>query len=430
MQKKHIKPCVTLIVGCFWGDEGKGRAAFYESKDAYMCLRGTGGNNAGHTVVFNGKKYALHLIPSGIIRENVICGLGPGMVIDPSVLISEIKMLRDAGIDINPKNLVISDKAHIIMPYHKNMDLLQEKLKGDKKIGTTKRGIGPCYSDKVNRIGLRMEDLKSLKDFFDSAPENWETINNGFFHKLDNVIDYHNQIFNTFCDFENYIDVEDMYNLCKEYAIELAPYIRNIQPLINHALEYGKKIIVEGAQAYKLDLDHGDYPYVTSSNPNTCGTLSGLGIAPQYVKDVIGVTKSYCSRVGEGPFETEENNYIGNCIRTKGNEYGTTTKRPRRCGWLDLSIINYSKYVMGYTCLCVNHLDTIGKVIEELGQCLIKVDEGNPIEFNVGWDTSGCKTFEDLPKEAQQFISVIEKITDIPVKYIGIGADDSDTIVR
>lgn len=423
---------VTVITGAFWGDEGKSRASFYESQDAYMCLRATGGNNAGHTIVYNGKKYALHLIPSAIIRQNVICGIGPGVVIDPKVLIDEIKMLQGAGINVTPENLIISDKAHVILPYHKSLDALHESLKKDK-VGTTGRGIGPCYADKCNRIGIRMGDIKAVNEFLMSIPEDERFVfDENLITKLSIPVMYHNAKFKVFHKYNSTVSIDDMHDLCVNYSEVLAPFIQDLQPFINTAIEEGKKIVVEGAQAYCLDIDHGDYPFVTSSNPNTCGTLSGIGIGPKYVKEVIGVCKAYCSRVGEGPFPTEENNEIGDVIRKFGHEFGTTTGRPRRCGWLDLSMINYSKYLMGYTSLCINHLDTIGKIAEELDHVKIKLSD-NPIsyvEFHNGWDTTGCKTFDELPDNAKGFIELIETETGIPVKYIGIGEDNADTIIR
>lgn len=426
------KPCVTIVTGAFWGDEGKGRAAFYECQDAHMCLRATGGNNAGHTVVYNGKKYALHLLPSAIIRENVICGIGPGVVIDPQVLIEEIHKLQDAGIKITPKNLIISDKAHVILPYHKSVDALHESLKSNK-VGTTGRGIGPCYADKCNRIGIRMADLKDHAKFMEELPDTEKFhYNEILLKKISLPVNYHNTKFSAFKKPDFKVNPYSMYDLLVYYADVLGPYIKDLQPVINKALEKGKKIVVEGAQAFCLDIDHGDYPYVTSSNPNTCGTLSGIGIGPMYVKEVIGVCKAYCSRVGEGPFPTEQSNEIGNVIRELGNEYGTTTGRPRRCGWLDLSMINRSKYVNGYTCLCINHLDTIGLIGQQLGEIKIKIDDTDEYLdiFHGGWDTTDCVTYDDLPDAAKCFIETIEYQTGLPVKYIGIGADNANTIIR
>lgn len=412
-----IKPNVTVITGCYWGDEGKGRAAFYECKDADMCIRATGGNNAGHTVVYNGQKYALHLIPGGIINEHTVCGIGPGVVIDPQVLIEEIEMLQKSGINVSPENLVIASNAHIIMPYHKVADAFQESLKSNK-VGTTGRGIGPTYADKCNRVGLRMEDLL-LRD-------------NDLLNKIFITADYYKT---TFKAFSYPSEVTDTYSgalldFCREARDFLAPYIKDWNSCINTALADSKKIVIEGAQAYKLDIDHGDYPYVTSSNCNTSGTLSGAGIGPIYVKEVIGVLKSYCSRVGEGPFHTEQKNKIGNVIRDLGHEYGTTTGRPRRCGFLDLTIINESKGIMGYTCLALNHLDTIGKIINQLGHYEVRLSNNEYAQFYEGWDTTGCKTYMDLPDEARKFVELIEGVTELPVKYIGIGADNADTIIK
>lgn len=412
-----IKPNVTVITGCYWGDEGKGRAAFYECKDADMCIRATGGNNAGHTVVYNGQKYALHLIPGGIINEHTVCGIGPGVVIDPQVLIEEIEMLQKSGINVSPENLIIASNAHIIMPYHKVADAFQESLKSNK-IGTTGRGIGPTYSDKCNRMGLRMGDLL-LSD-------------SDLLHKIFIPAGYYKDTFKAFSYPSEVVDTYSgtLLDLCREYRKVLAPYIQDWKSCINPALADGKKIVIEGAQAYKLDIDHGDYPYVTSSNCNTSGTLSGAGIGPVYVKEVIGVLKSYCSRVGEGPFPTEQKNKIGDVIRDLGHEYGTTTGRPRRCGFLDLTIINESKGVMGYTCLALNHLDTIGKIIEQLGYYEVKLSNNEHAQFYEGWDTTGCKTYMDLPDEARKFVELIEGVTELPVKYIGIGADNAETIIK
>lgn len=410
-----IKPNVTVITGCYWGDEGKGRAAFYECKDADMCIRATGGNNAGHTIVYNGQKYALHLIPGGIINEHTVCGIGPGVVIDPQVLIDEIEMLQKSGINVSPENLVIASNAHIIMPYHKMADSFHESLKSNK-VGTTGRGIGPTYADKCYRIGIRMGDL--LLD------------DENLVKKLAVSSSFHRKVFiNTHFPISNIFPI-NLLAFCNRFREILAPYIKDWKSCINPALVDGKKIVIEGAQAYNLDIDHGDYPYVTSSNCNTSGTLSGAGIGPTYVKEVIGVLKSYCSRVGEGPFPTEQKNGIGDVIRDLGHEYGTTTGRPRRCGFLDLTIICKSKGVMGYTCLALNHLDTIGKIIDKLGHYEVKLSDNEYAQFYEGWDTTGCKTYMDLPNEARKFIELIEAITDLPVKYIGIGADNADTIIK
>ena len=422
---------VSVIVGLQWGDEGKGRVSHFISDDA-ICIRSTGGNNAGHTVVANGQKFALHLLPASIIKPNTISVLAPGVVIDLNVLSEEIKTLKKAGIEITPDRLVISPRAHVIFPYHIEMDKFHEESKGSNKIGTTLRGIGPCYSDKVNRIGLRMDDLLNCT-------------NQQAFRK----IQHSSQIVNRLTSNKPFKSAIDYWILNRP---ALLPYIRDEREVIFPALKEGKKINIEGAQSLYLDLDHGDYPYVTSSNPSTSGTIAAAGIGPKYIKEVYGIMKAYCSRVGEGPFNTELSNEIGDLIRELGHEYGTTTNRPRRCGWLDLVRLKNAITINGVTALCLNHLDTIGKVGLQVGYinvCTsyfytykgenrnidyvpVHSESCNPIyhRFEGGWDTTGCKTYEDLPKKAKEFIKFIEDYVEVPVKFIGIGPDDKDSIVR
>lgn len=432
---------VTVIVGCHWGDEGKGRAAFFESQDASMVIRSTGGNNAGHTIVYEGQKYAMHLIPGGIIRPNIISLLGPGLVIDTDVLIEEIEMLKAAGFTITSNNLAISGRAHVILPYHKDLDRLHEVLKEDGKVGTTGRGIGPAYADKANRVGIRMYDLLLPKD--------------KLYKKVDLAVKAHNQLFMAVEGFEDcVVDAKEMVEKLLYNATKISEFITNTDKLIQKAVEKGEKIVIEGAQAYRLDIDHGDYPMVTSSSPNASGTLSGAGIGPKYVEKVVGVTKAYCSRVGNGPFITEEDNPTGGLIRKLGHEYGTTTGRPRRCGWLDCVILKNAKVTMGIDVLCLNHLDTIGKIGNTLGEvkvCVAYEYKGKVISYipddieitgqkpvpiyktiKGGWrvNPKKCKSYDDLPIKAKEFIALIERYTGIPVKYIGYGADNKDTIVR
>ena len=422
---------VSVIVGLQWGDEGKGRVSHFVSDDA-ICIRATGGNNAGHTVVANGKKFALHLLPASIIRPNTISVLAPGVVIDLNVLAEEISILEKAGIKITPERLVISPRAHVILPYHIEMDKFHEDLKGSNKIGTTLRGIGPCYSDKVNRIGLRMDDLLNCT-------------NQQAFRKISHAF----QIVNRLTSNKPFKSALDYWILNRP---ALLPYIRDEREVIFPALKEGKKIIIEGAQSLYLDLDQGDYPYVTSSNPSTSGTIAAAGIGPKYVKEVYGIMKAYCSRVGEGPFNTELSNEIGDLIRELGHEYGTTTNRPRRCGWLDLVRLKNAITIDGVTALCLNHLDTIGKVGLQVGYINVCTSyfytykgENREIDyvpvhskactpiyhrFEGGWDTTGCKTYDDLPDKAKEFVEFIEAYAEVPVKYIGIGPDEKDTIVR
>lgn len=431
---------VTVIVGTHWGDEGKGRAAFFESQDASMVIRSTGGNNAGHTVVYEGKKYALHLIPGGIIRKGTKCVIAPGVVVDSNVLIEEIETLKKAGIKVTANNLAVSGRAHVILPYHKDLDRLHEALKGDGKVGTTGRGIGPAYADKANRIGIRMYDLLLPKKKLEA--------------KIELATKTHNQLFKNTEGFEDcVVDAKQLAGELKQNAKLLKSFIKNTDALIQKNIAKGKKIVIEGAQAYRLDIDHGDYPMVTSSLPNTSGTLSGAGIGPKYVEKVIGVTKAYCSRVGNGPFITEQDNKVGDTIREFGYEYGTTTGRPRRCGWLDGVILKNAKLTMGIDFLCLNHLDTIGKIGNKLGEiniCYAYEYNGETIDYipddmeitkqfpkplyksiKGGWEIpENCKSYEDLPEKAKDFIDFVELISEIPVKYIGYGADNNDTIVR
>lgn len=433
----------TVIVGAQWGDEGKGKCSCFESKDADMVIRATGGNNAGHTIVFENKKFAMHLMPSSIVREGVLNIIGPGTVIDPSVLIDEISTLQKAGVKVDTSNFGISAKAHIIFLYHKEMDQLCESLKANK-VGTTGRGIGPCYADKANRVGIRMGDLLLLNQG-----------NKGKLAlkvKISEAIAIPKKLFNQYNWYKE-LSIEDLLILCERYNETLGQYIVDTDHYVADYIFDQKKIVIEGAQAISLDLDHGDYPFVTSSNPNASGSCSGAGIGPMYVKDVIGVMKSYCSRVGEGPFPTEllpgEENDIGGLIRELGHEYGTTTGRPRRCGWLDLVKIKEGSVINSYSVLALNHLDTIGKIGKEVGYikvCIayqykgkmidytpsVDTDKIKPIylEFKGGWEIKGVTKYYELPKEAKAFIQYIEDYTDIKVKYIGIGPKNEDTIVK
>ena len=427
-----IKPCITIVVGSYWGDEGKGRVAAYEAQDARLVLRTTGGNNAGHTVYYDGNKIPLHLVPGGIVYDQATAIICNGVVIDPKVLHEEIQLLSKY-IDVSPEKLIISDCAHIIMPYHIDLDGIQEKMRGKNSIGTTMRGIGPCYEDQARRTGIRMQDLfrdeDSLKELLKRALK---------FHEHDlkkNGIKY---------------TVQELYDFCMEAKKNLAPYIRNPQPTIDDCIRNSEKIVIEGAQAKRLDILNGDYPNCTSSQCNPSGTLSGAGLSPILVKKVIGVCKAHCSRVGNGPLPTELNNEEGDLIRNEANEFGTTTGRPRRCGWLDLVPLIETT---DYTDLCINHLDTIGVIGNELGYikvCTSYIYQGREISyyptdievtgeiptpeyitFEGGWEIpKDCKTYKDLPYKARMFVRFIEQFTGVPVTYIGIGPNNEDTIVR
>lgn len=417
---------VDVVLGTFYGDEGKGKIIDYLSTKADYTVRCTGGNNAGHTINVNGKKYAFHLIPSGILNKNTKAIIGNGVVIDPKVLIEEINNLEDEG--ISTSNLYISDKAHIIMPYHIKMDELQEELRNNK-IGTTKRGIGPAYCDKFERCGIRVMDFISDR-FVTIARENIERKNEIL--KL-----YGKETLNADKIIAEYI----------ELSKKLKPYVTDTVYMIHKAIEQDKKIVCEGAQATLLDIDFGSYPFVTSSNPSIGGICTGSGIGAKYIGNVYGVLKGYSSRVGEGPYITEQANEIGDLIRELGHEYGTTTKRPRRCGWLDAVALKYAVILNGITALAINHVDTIGKM-DKIKLC-VAYKKGNNIDMkfscdeeylkdiepvyeefegNFG-DISNIKRREDLPENAKKYLNRIEELVGVPIKFIGTGAGRDNMII-
>lgn len=419
---------VDVVLGAFYGDEGKGKIIDYLSKDSKYAVRFSGGNNAGHTIEVEGKKFAFHLIPSGILNKKVKAILGNGVVIDPKVLIEEIDNLKKNGYKVD--NLYISDKAHVIFPYHIELDGMYEDIRKERKIGTTKRGIGPAYCDKYERCGIRMEDFigKNFKKYLKTNIENKNIILKAFGYEE--------------------VDFDKVYNEYKEYAKTLKKYVCDTTTMIHKALKNNEKILCEGAQATLLDIDFGSYPYVTSSNPTIGGVSTGAGIGSKYINEVYGVIKAYSSRVGEGPYVTELKDEIGDKIRELGHEYGTTTKRPRRCGWLDLVALNYAIMLNGITGLAMNHLDTIGK-LDKIKLCVAYEYKGKREEFfstnmdfltnskpiyeefegNFG-DISKCKTYEELPANAKKYIERIEEITNTKIKFIGTGPGREDTIIR
>jgi len=419
-----------VVVGTQWGDEGKGKYIDILAGDSDIVVRFSGGNNAGHTIVVDGLKYALHLIPSGILHPGKTCIIGNGVVVDPAVLLKEIKDLNEKGISTD--KLLISDRAHVIMPYHKELDELQEKFRGNANLGTTKRGIGPAYSDKTDRSGIRMCDLIDEETFAAKVKANLE-IKNLIIEKV-----YGGKGF----------DADKIIEEYSGYAKELRRYITDVNDVLFHAIKEGKNILFEGAQATFLDLDFGTYPYVTSSNPIAGGVCTGAGIGPIYIDEVYGVLKAYTSRVGSGPFPTEQNNETGDKIRELGWEYGTTTGRPRRCGWLDAVMIRYSARVNGLTSLAINHVDTIGKMgkiklcrayrkdgeeityfpasLKELAKC-------EPVyeEFD-GWDVdiSNVRKYEDLPANARKYLERIEELVGVKIRFIGVGKERHQVIVK
>lgn len=419
---------VNVVIGTNWGDEGKGRVTDYLSQTCEVAVRATGGNNAGHTIKVNETKFAMRLIPSGILSNKTIAIIGNGVVLNPKVLIDEINMLKDNGIDVD-KFLKISDKAHIIFPYHCELDLMLEN-KRKNKIGTTKNGIGPTYCDKFERSGIRVEDL--YKDNFKELLQTQVSNKNALL------------VLNGF----DALDFEQIYNNYVEYAKILKPYVCDTITLLHNYIKEDKNIVVEGAQATLLDIDFGSYPYVTSSNPTIGGILTGTGISARDIGDVYGVLKAYSSRVGEGPYVTEEDNEIGDKIRELGHEFGTVTGRPRRCGWLDLVALQYAIDLNGINYLNINHLDTIGK-FDTFKVCIAYLVNGEetkdfstnedflknatPIykEFDGNFgDISNCRKYEDLPTNAKKYIEFIENYTNCKAKLIGVGADREEIIIR
>lgn len=430
---------VTVIVGTKWGNEGKGRIAHQVSKEC-IAIRATGSSQAGHTVLVNGQKFTLHLLPSAIVLPNTRCIIGSGVVVDLPSLATEIKTLQAMGIKVSPDRLIISPRAHIILPYHVSMDKMHESLKGEQKLGTTLSGVGPCYSDKINRIGIRMEDFANL-----SIQE--------LMAKISHIIKIDNVVLNAFSPGSA---ITNLHSLIDEgilnYRSLIIPYIRDERPLLTSTLVDDEKIVVEGSQSFYLDIDQGDYPYVTSSSPSTSGTLAAAGIGPIYVRDVLGVAKAYCSRVGEGPFNTEQFGPTANTIRKIGKEYNSDGSA-RRVGWLDLVRLKNAVIQDGITELCLMHMDDLGKIGWKLGEIkvctsylynqsnswpitidYVPIDSENcePIykSFKGGWDTSECNDYDSLPQPAKNFIEFIEEYLAIPVMYIGIGQDIHDIIIK
>lgn len=418
----------TALVGAQWGDEGKGKTIDILASRADMVVRAMGGSNAGHTVVTDGVTYKLHLIPSGILYRGTICVVGNGTVISPSVILKEIRGLKDHGVSMD--NLRIDARAHVILPYHVAMDELSEKSLGKGDIGTTKNGIGPCYMDKAERVGIRMCDL----------------INPGIFReKLYRNVAVKNKVLAALYGAEP-MNADEIFEEYCEYAKKLAPYVCDTSVLVYDAIRAGKKVLFEGAQGALLDLDVGTYPFVTSSHPTSGGFCVGSGIGPTLIDEVIGVCKSYTTRVGKGPFPTELFGEMGEHIRRTGFEYGTTTGRPRRCGWLDTVILRFAVRVNGLTSLAVNKLDTLTG-IDKLKVCVAYVKNGvkienfpcdisdlegcEPVYVEVdGWkeDIENVRSYYDLPAAAKAYIELIEREAGVPVKMIGVGPDREQNI--
>jgi len=421
----------TVIVGTQWGDEGKGKVVDLLTAKADMVVRFQGGNNAGHTLVVDGKQFIFHIIPSGILYEGKKCLIGNGLVVDPEVLLEEIKKLKESGITVTPKRLSLSEKAHIIMPYHRAVDHAREAAKGRDKIGTTGRGIGPCYEDKVARTGVRAIDL--------TEPETLE-------EKIKTNLKEKNFYLTEFLGAEP-LEAKPILDKYLQMADELTPFITDVSLELDQARKSNKKILFEGAQGTHLDVDHGTYPFVTSSNPVSGAACSGAGIGPGQLHHVLGIVKAYTTRVGAGPFVTELTDKTGDYIQERGREFGATTGRRRRCGWLDLVVVGDSVRLNGLNSIAVTKLDVLtgldeikicvgydlgGERINHRPASLKKLAQCVPIYDKMdGWqeDISHVRQMEDLPVKAKAYLERITKITGVPVSVVSVGPGREETIV-
>ena len=418
----------TVLVGAQWGDEGKGKITDLLASDFDYVVRFQGGNNAGHTVIHGDKHLALHLIPSGVMYDNVTPVIGNGCVVDPSVLIGEMDKLEADGISC--ERLLVSSHAHMIMPWHIVLDGASEQLLADKKIGTTKRGIGPAYEDKVARSGLRIGDLLE-PEYFRSRLEAALVVENSILTKVYGLPAF---------------DADEVYEQYMAYAERIAPMITDTVTLINVALEEGKNVFFEGAQGTLLDIDHGTFPFVTSSTTTAGGSVVGTGAGMKDIERVLGITKAYLTRVGSGPFPTELDDETGEFLGTEGAEFGVTTGRKRRCGWFDGVIIKYAARVNGLTEICLTKLDVLDK-LEKINVCVAYEIDGEHVEhmpdslhdFSAavpvyeeldGWceSTSGCRSFDELPANAKAYIHRIEESAGVPVTIVAVGPDRDQTI--
>lgn len=418
----------VVVVGTQWGDEGKGKITNYLSQQADMVVRYQGGDNAGHSIQFDGTKYALHVIPSGVFHAHIRNVLGNGVVLNPKTFVEEVTQLKQQGFTC--ENLYISDRAHVIFDYHKIVDGLQEVALGERKIGTTKKGIGPTYTDKVSRSGIRVGDFVS--DDFETMYKTALRQKNAEIIRLGGEP----------------LNIEESYQEYQALADIIRPYVVDTVVMLNEAVKQNQKILFEGAQGALLDIDFGTYPYVTSSNPSGGGVCVGSGIGPTAIQDVIGIAKAYATRVGSGAFPTEFEDDIARRIRETAHEYGTTTKRPRRIGWLDAVVLKYSTMINGLTGISLMLLDVLsgietlkvctayelnGKKVESIPSRISDFEACKPIyETLPGWceDLSGIKTYEELPKNAKGYIDFIEKITGVPVVMVSVGPDINQTIIR
>jgi len=419
----------VVVVGTQWGDEGKGKITDFLSQNAEVVARYQGGNNAGHTIVFDNVTYKLHLIPSGVFFPDKVCVLGNGMVINPKAFVEEVKYLHDKGVSTN--NLKISNRAHVILPYHIQLDILQEDEKGALKIGTTKKGIGPAYMDKAARSGIRIADLLDKESFEEKLKQNLQE-KNRLFEKVYEV---------------DPMTFEEIFEEYYEYGQQMKKYVCDTSVILNDALDNGKRVLFEGAQGVMLDIDQGTYPFVTSSNPVAGGVTIGSGVGPSKISNVVGVSKAYTTRVGDGPFATELKDEIGDKIREVGREYGTTTGRPRRVGWFDSVVVRHARRVSGITDLSLNSLDVLtgietlkicvaykynGNVIDEFPANLNILAECEPVyEELPGWteDITGVRSLHELPANARHYLERVAQLTEIPLSIFSVGPDRNQTNV-
>lgn len=417
-----------VIIGAQWGDEAKGKIVDVLSHEASCVVRYSGGNNAGHTVIVGDDVFKFHLLPAGILYPQVTAVLGGGMAICPKSLIEELDRTRAQRSELG--RLVVSPAAHIVFPYHRLLDQLEEEARGQNKIGTTSRGIGPCYTDKVARTGIRMGELVE--------PEVFST-------RLRDVLAVKNRLLNMFG--HPPLDFDELHSEFSAYADRLRPFVTDVEATVQNAVRQGQRVMFEGAQGTFLDLDHGTYPYVTSSHPVSAGACLGTGVGPRDIDNVLGVCKAYTTRVGSGPFPTELLDSIGDQIREQGHEYGTTTGRPRRCGWLDLVALRHSSRVNSLSGLVLTRIDVLsevgdlkvcteyrknGKALNHMPCCVHEWEGVEPhYETMPGWtgNIRGARTFEDLPETAQAYVRLVEKVTDTPAAILSVGPDRAETMV-
>ncbi|AOC58180.1 MULTISPECIES: adenylosuccinate synthase [Bacillus] len=419
----------VVVVGTQWGDEGKGKITDFLSENAEVIARYQGGNNAGHTIKFDGVTYKLHLIPSGIFYQEKTCVIGNGMVVDPKALVTELAYLHERNVSTD--NLRISNRAHVILPYHLKLDEVEEERKGANKIGTTKKGIGPAYMDKAARIGIRVADLLDREVFEEKLARNLEE---------------KNRLLEKMYDTEGF-KIEDILDEYYEYGQQVKKYVVDTSVVLNDALDEGRRVLFEGAQGVMLDIDQGTYPFVTSSNPVAGGVTIGSGVGPTKIQHVVGVSKAYTTRVGDGPFPTELHDEIGDQIREVGREYGTTTGRPRRVGWFDSVVVRHARRVSGITDLSLNSIDVLtgietlkicvayklnGEITEEFPASLNELAKCEPVyEEMPGWteDITGVKNLSELPENARHYLERISQLTGIPLSIFSVGPDRSQTNV-